>query len=70
MGSHHQSIHKEADQGLDFGAIAIGNGRDMDVALGLADRVTVLHQGQVILEGTPDEVRANAQVRDVYFGHA
>ena len=43
---------------------------DMDVALGLADRVTVLHQGQVILEGTPDEVRANAEVRDVYFGHA
>ena len=43
---------------------------DMDVALGLADRVTVLHQGRVILEGTPEEVRANAQVRDVYFGHA
>lgn len=42
---------------------------DMDVALGLADRVTVLHQGRVILEGTPDEVRANAEVREVYFGH-
>jgi len=42
---------------------------DMDVALGLADRVTVLHQGRVILEGTPDQVRANAEVRDVYFGH-
>jgi branched-chain amino acid transport system ATP-binding protein len=42
---------------------------DMDVALGLADRVTVLHQGRVILEGSPHEVRSNAQVRDVYFGH-
>jgi branched-chain amino acid transport system ATP-binding protein len=42
---------------------------DMDVALGLADRVTVLHQGKVILEGSPDEVRANTEVRDVYFGH-
>jgi len=42
---------------------------DMDVALGLADRVTVLHQGRVILEGSPDEVRANTEVRDVYFGH-
>jgi len=42
---------------------------DMDVALGLADRVTVLHQGRVILQGSPDEVRANAEVRDVYFGH-
>jgi len=43
---------------------------DMDVALGLADRVSVLHQGRVILEGTPHEVRANPEVRDVYFGHA
>jgi branched-chain amino acid transport system ATP-binding protein len=43
---------------------------DMDVALRLADRVTVLHQGKVILEGTPDEVRGNADVRDIYFGHA
>ncbi|MDH4173384.1 MAG: ABC transporter ATP-binding protein [Betaproteobacteria bacterium] len=43
---------------------------DMDVALGLADSVTVLHQGRVILEGSPDEVRANSEVRDVYFGHA
>jgi branched-chain amino acid transport system ATP-binding protein len=42
---------------------------DMDVALGLADRVTVLHQGRVILEGSPEQVRANAEVRDVYFGH-
>lgn len=42
---------------------------DMDVALGLADRVTVLHHGRVILEGSPEEVRANSEVRDVYFGH-
>jgi branched-chain amino acid transport system ATP-binding protein len=42
---------------------------DMDVALGLADRVTVLHQGKVILEGSPAQVRANSEVRDVYFGH-
>jgi len=42
---------------------------DMDVALGLADRVTVLHRGRVILEGTPDEVQANPEVREVYFGH-
>ena len=42
---------------------------DMDVALGLADRVTVLHRGRVILEGTPGEVRINPEVREVYFGH-
>jgi branched-chain amino acid transport system ATP-binding protein len=43
---------------------------DMDVALGLADRVTVLHQGRVILEGDSDEVRQNPQVREIYFGQA
>ena len=43
---------------------------DMDVALGLADRVTVLHHGRVILEGSPQEVQANPEVREVYFGHA
>ena len=41
---------------------------DMDVALGLADRVTVLHRGRVILEGSPQEVQANREVREVYFG--
>ncbi len=43
---------------------------DMDVALGLADSVTVLHRGKVILEGTPRDVQSNPEVRDVYFGHA
>ncbi len=41
---------------------------DMDIALGLADRVTVLHRGEMILEGSPQEVRMNPQVREVYFG--
>jgi branched-chain amino acid transport system ATP-binding protein len=41
---------------------------DMDVALGLADRVTVLHRGRVIVEGPPPDVQADAEVREVYFG--
>jgi branched-chain amino acid transport system ATP-binding protein len=43
---------------------------DMDVALGLADRVTVMNRGRVMAEGTPDEVQVNPDVRNVYFGHA
>jgi branched-chain amino acid transport system ATP-binding protein len=43
---------------------------DMDVALGLADRVSVLHHGQLIFEGSPDAVEANQEVREVYFGNA
>ena len=41
---------------------------DIDIALALADRVTVLHRGEVILDGTPEQVQKNEQVRDVYFG--
>lgn len=41
---------------------------DMDIALALADRVSVLHRGQVIVEGSADEVQQNPQVREVYFG--
>jgi branched-chain amino acid transport system ATP-binding protein len=42
---------------------------DMDVALGLADRVTVMNRGRVMAEGTPQDVQGNPEVRDVYFGH-
>ena len=41
---------------------------DMDIALNLADSVTVLHNGAVIFEGSPEEVQRNPQVREVYFG--
>jgi branched-chain amino acid transport system ATP-binding protein len=41
---------------------------DIDIALALADHVTVLHRGQVILDGTPAAVQSDAQVREVYFG--
>ena len=41
---------------------------DMDIALGLADRVSVLHQGEMIIEGSAKEVQMHPQVREVYFG--
>ncbi len=41
---------------------------DMDVALRVADRVTMMHDGRVIVEGTPDEIRANELVHDLYLG--
>ncbi len=43
---------------------------DMDVALQAADRVTVMHEGTVIVEGSPDEIQANRTVQDIYLGHA
>jgi branched-chain amino acid transport system ATP-binding protein len=41
---------------------------DMDVVFSLADRITVLHYGQVISEGTPAEVRADPLVQEIYLG--
>lgn len=41
---------------------------DMDVALAVADQVTVMHQGQVITSGTPDEIANNQMVHDLYLG--
>ena len=42
----------------------------MDVVMALADRVTVLDAGELLFEGTPDEVRADAGVQAAYLGGA
>jgi branched-chain amino acid transport system ATP-binding protein len=41
---------------------------DMDVALALADRITLLNFGTVVLEGSRAEVVADPRTREVYFG--
>ena len=41
---------------------------DMDVALNVAQKVTMMHDGAVIVEGTPDEIRANETVHALYLG--
>ncbi len=41
---------------------------DMDVALRVAEQVTMMHDGRVIVEGTPDEIRGSQLVHDLYLG--
>ena len=42
---------------------------DMDTALDMAERITVLHYGSVIVEGTRAEVVADPKTREVYLGN-
>jgi len=40
---------------------------DMHVVMELANRITVLHYGEVLAEGTPDEIQQNPKVQEVYL---
>ena len=40
----------------------------MKVVMEISDRITVLHQGAILADGTPDDIRADARVRRVYLG--
>ena len=40
---------------------------DMQVVMELADRITVLHYGEILAEGTPEEIRQNPKVLEVYL---
>ena len=41
---------------------------DIDLVMSLSDHVVVMHQGQKLFEGMPEEVRASALVREAYLG--
>jgi len=52
----------------DKGCSVLFTEHDMDVVFGHADRILVLHLGELMAEGTASEVRANQQVKEIYFG--
>jgi len=41
---------------------------DMNVVFGISDKIKVMHQGMIMFEGTPEEVRGNEEVQRVYLG--
>jgi branched-chain amino acid transport system ATP-binding protein len=40
----------------------------MKLIMGVSDSIIVLHQGQLLVQGTPDEIRSNEEVKRVYLG--
>ena len=52
----------------DTGLTVVFTEHDMDVVFATARRITVLHQGSVLAEGEPTDVRANPDVQRVYLG--
>jgi branched-chain amino acid transport system ATP-binding protein len=53
---------------LDPGITLILIEHDMDVALRVANHVTMMHDGRKVVEGTPDEIRGNELVHKLYLG--
>jgi branched-chain amino acid transport system ATP-binding protein len=53
---------------LTEGKTAVIIEHDMDVVFSLADRITVLHYGQILATGPPGEIRQNQAVKDAYLG--
>jgi branched-chain amino acid transport system ATP-binding protein len=41
---------------------------DLDIALRVVERVTVMHNGKVLKHGTPDEIESDAEVQAIYMG--
>jgi branched-chain amino acid transport system ATP-binding protein len=59
-----QKIHQ------DRGVTVLFCEHDMDVVFGISEKVTVLHQGRVIAEGPPEEIKQNEEVHMVYLGQS
>jgi len=41
---------------------------DMNIAFDFADRMIVLHQGEIVADGRPEEIRTNPRIREIYLG--
>jgi branched-chain amino acid transport system ATP-binding protein len=60
-------VHRVASE---LGVSCVFTEHDMAVVFAVATRITVMHQGKVLAEGTPQEVRARREVQQVYLGEA
>ena len=68
MGQSESAAMTEAIRGLKGGVSILLVEHDMDVVFALADVVSVLVKGAVLMSGTPEEVRNDPEVRRAYLG--
>jgi len=52
--------------GSDITVIIVAH--DMDLVFGVAERIIVLHYGEIIAEGTPEEISTDSRVKEIYMG--
>lgn len=57
-----------ADAARERGLTVVLSEHDMDVIFGISDHITVLHQGRVIADGEPEQIRRDPQVMAIYLG--
>ena len=59
-------IHMSRNLGTDITVIIVAH--DMDFVFGVAERIIVLHYGEIIAEGTPEEISTDSRVEEIYMG--
>jgi branched-chain amino acid transport system ATP-binding protein len=62
-----QTVHRIAKK---LGVTVLFTEHDMQVVFSVADRISVLHQGLIVAEGTPEEVRRSSRVQQIYLGES
>ncbi len=66
LSATESSLMTELIMGLKSAMTLVIIEHNIDVAFSIADEVSVLHQGSIIAEGSPEEIRANPQVQEIY----
>lgn len=63
-----ESIHAVHRIARNLGLTVIFTEHDMQVVFAVADRISVLHQGRILTEGRPEEIRNSQAVQEIYLG--
>lgn len=68
LSSMERALMRDLVRGLPQEITVLLIEHDMELALGLADFVVCMHNGKSVAEGSPADIKANAEVQDIYLG--